>query len=183
MKVRIGKYRKWIGPYQIAGLLRRFGISEDMTETIGEWLSDNTRLYELCQWIHDRKNRRISVRIDDWDTWNMDETLSHVIYPMLIRMRELKRGYPMVDNDDIPTDLTADPFIEIKVPTTGRYPNEKGWEWILDEMIWAFRQCGTDWESEFYDGKEMDRDGCRRHAARMQNGFRLFGKYYMDLWS
>ena len=32
------------------------------------------------------------------------------------------------------------------------------------------------------DTKEYDWDSIREYEARMQNGFRLFGKYYQNLW-
>ena len=79
----------------------------------------------------------------------------------------------------------------------------KRWDWILDEMIWAFNQkCRDDWESDFYEYKDMtpeeavgdteslfgmkliweDKKGRKAHAARMAEGFKLFGKYYENLW-
>jgi hypothetical protein len=63
-------------------------------------------------------------------------------------------------------------------------------------MIWAFEQkCKDDWDAQFYGpyteptgddimGKFewIDRDGLNKHQKRMSNGFRLFGKYYENLW-
>ena len=32
----------------------------------------------------------------------------------------------------------------------------KRWDWILDEMIWAFHQkCRDDWEGDYYEYREM----------------------------
>ena len=32
----------------------------------------------------------------------------------------------------------------------------KRWDWILDEMIWAFNQkCRDDWEGDYYEYREM----------------------------
>lgn len=48
----------------------------------------------------------------------------------------------------------------------------KRWDWILDEMIFAFDQKNKDkWEDK---NEELHR--------RVSNGFRLFGKYYENLW-
>ena len=48
---------------------------------------------------------------------------------------------------------------------------EQEWDDIMDEMIWAFEQkCRDNWE---------DREG---QQLRMTNGFKLFGKYYENLW-
>jgi hypothetical protein len=56
------------------------------------------------------------------------------------------------------------------------------WDWILDEMIWAFEQkCRDDWMEDYYYNK-WDTDGANAHQSRMTNGFKLFGKYYENLW-
>ena len=65
----------------------------------------------------------------------------------------------------------------------------------MDEMIWAFEQKVKDnWEDDYYGphipndeggigGFEwIDHDGLKAHQDRMSNGFRLFGKYYENLW-
>jgi cytochrome c2 len=73
---------------------------------------------------------------------------------------------------------------------------------VLAEMIWAFEQkVRDDDESEFFDHSEcgdvndfiknptehlsksrVDWAGLKQHQERKQNGFRLFGKYYQNLW-
>tara|TARA_B100001093_G_C26677603_1_gene949002 strand:- start:278 stop:634 length:357 start_codon:yes stop_codon:yes gene_type:complete len=64
-------------------------------------------------------------------------------------------------------------LVQLKETTHG-YPSElteERWNEILDEMIWAFEQkCRDNWE---------DREG---QQLRMTNGFKLFGKYYENLW-
>ena len=46
------------------------------------------------------------------------------------------------------------------------------WDWVMDEMIFAFekRVEDTDWQAT------------KEECERVQNGFRLFGKYYQGLW-
>lgn len=84
------------------------------------------------------------------------------------------------------------------------------WDWVLNEMIFAFECLAgefEDWEDQFWSGesdiyfeellddeelsevkfgpnhtREWDREGYIRWAERMENGFRLFGKYYRGLW-
>jgi hypothetical protein len=74
----------------------------------------------------------------------------------------------------------------------------KRWDYILDEMIWAFAQeLKDDDEDEFFDHSEssgiedwkeniskikVDYAGLEAHQKRKANGFRLFGKYYQNLW-
>ena len=51
------------------------------------------------------RDRKIQVRIDPWDTWNMDQTLSYIILPMLKQLRATKHGAPNVDIEDCPDHL------------------------------------------------------------------------------
>jgi len=63
----------------------------------------------------------------------------------------------------------------------------------LDEMIWTFSQVNEDWEDQYHKEVDVtifekdkifdiDKKGFKAHNKRMQNGFRLFGKYYSGLW-
>jgi hypothetical protein len=169
--------------------------------------------------------RKISVRIDKYDTWSMDSTLAHIILPMLKQLRKTKHGAPNTDSEDVPAKL-RDPRKDKKHWETDKN-HFKRWDWILDEMIWAFEQKNTDWERKFHSGKsdilwqalgkddkpigkprkfgeektkeekealfyrlvngpkdthKFDKKGYAKHFARMQNGFKLFGKYYTNLW-
>jgi hypothetical protein len=72
------------------------------------------------------------------------------------------------------------------------------WDWILAEMIWAFEQeLKDDDEAQFFDHSasegikdfnerisklKVDEKGLKAHQERKKNGFRLFGKYYQNLW-
>ena len=171
------------------------------------------------------KERKVSIRIDKWDTWNMDHTLAMIILPMLIQLKADTHGAPITDDDDVPEELrsTSAPAKENDWDTDDNH--FKRWDWILDEMIWAFGQKNIeDWEEQFYSGKshtmmqfydenkqpigepvewdgprpekyahaemvkgpndtfKMDMEGLKKHHDRMKNGFRLFGKYYENLW-
>jgi viroplasmin and RNaseH domain-containing protein len=142
-----------------------------------------------------RKDQKIKVRIDGYDIWSMDHTLSNIVTPMLQRLKENKHGSPWVDDEDVPEELrsTAAPPKEHEWDTDDNH--EKRWDWVLNEMIWAFEQKQRDhWESDYYkyesDPTETlglklvweDREGRAAHQARMSNGFKLFGKYYEALW-
>lgn len=211
MKVYIGPYRNWIGPYQIADLLKHVGVSEDRCHAIGEWLS-NTFVNDICEWIDKRRKRKIKVRIDPYDVWSFDNTLALIVLPGLKMLAETKHGSPSVDDSDVPDELKS----------TNAGPKENTWDtdefyhdrwtYVLGEMIWAFEQINSDWESQFHTGKfsresievpdtadlpdgpyyewvkkdddtsHFDKDGYQAHLDRMRNGFRLFGTYYMGLW-
>ena len=141
--------------------------------------------------------QKISVRIDPHDTWSMDHTLAPIILPMLVQLKESKHGAPMVDMTDVPKELRATKKQLDECRKTGDVDPKhfERWDWIMDEMIWAFEQKQTDdWESAYYKYEEdpsgmfglklvwSDDEGLKAHQARMTNGFKLFGKYYENLW-
>lgn len=173
MKIKIGPYRKWIGPYQLADLLQYVGVSEDTCDSIGKRLS-KTWVGKFCQWIHNKKSRKIKIKIHPYDTWNMDHTLALIIVPMLKQLKETKHGAPFVDNEDVPEELwrkeTPDiPFLE--------EPDEKHferWDYVIDEMIWAFERI--------LDSDDIEKSNDEEIMNRIDNGLKLFGKYYRDLW-
>ena len=78
----MGPYKNWIGPYQIADLLQKVGVSENQCDKLGDWIAD-TQLSNFCNWVESKRKRKIQVRIDKYDTWSMDVTLSYIIIPML----------------------------------------------------------------------------------------------------
>ena len=169
MKVFIGKYPSWWGPYQIANLLQKVGVSEDRCDKLGDWIAD-TQLSNFCNWVESKRKCKIQVRIDKYDTWSMDVTLSYIIIPMLKQLKETKHSAAEVDDKDVPKKLRSisAPKKENEWDTDDNWFAR--WDWVLDEMIWAFSfHLEEDTWPEKYD-------------KRMQNGFRLFGKYYQNLW-
>ena len=170
MKVRIGNYPNW-----------RF---------YHHWLYD---------WFGYTPKQKTKIRIDRYDTWSMDSTLAPVILPMLKQLKETKHGAPNVDPKDVPKELR--PTAKWKKAYEGDGTTDPKffdrWDWILDEMIWAFEQkCRDNWEDDYCgdyieDQKNgpmagsfewIDHEGRAAHQERMSNGFRLFGKYYENLW-
>jgi len=142
-------------------------------------------VYDVFNWIwFDRRTQKVKVRIDRWDTWSMDHTLAPIILPMLVQLKETKHGAPMVDMKDVPKELRA---TKKQLDAYGKNGDVDPkhfdrWDWILDEMIWAFEQkCRDDWMKD-YDYNKWDTDGANAHQARMSNGFRLFGTYFENLW-
>ena len=201
MKVYLSKYRyHWISPYTV--LEKVFFWREiDYDEPIIDKWSD--RLTPICQgiqnvldFIHPKINY---VKIDRWDTWSMDYTLSFIVVPMLKQLKETKHGAPFVDDEDVPEELksTSAPPKENDYDTDDNH--FKRWDWALNEMIWAFEQnLSYDSEEKFFDHAEwdekekdfgknlhkikIDQVGLKVHQDRKANGFRLFGKYYQGLW-
>lgn len=195
MKVFIGPYRNWVGPYQIAEKVffwtEKNPIDDSkeerwdykLKERFGDWLSD-TWVNDFCQWLYSKCERKIKVKIDDYDTWSMDHTLSYIIHPMLLQLKDTKHGSPFVDDEDVPENLrsTAAPELTDDQKSWGETDEffHDRWSWVVDEMIFAFEMNIKDYESEYYERKDFD--GMKVVQDRQTNGFRLFGKYYQGLW-
>ena len=237
MKVKIGPYTNYFGPYQLAELLcfwakeekDEFGIPKkpDWVHNFGEWLAHgsiepeaqvgeirswdrnrhHTWLYRFLSWIHSKQERTIKVHIDRWDTWSMDHTLAYIVLPMLKQLNEKKHGAPFVDLEDVPKELHGKKLTK-KQKDNGEVDDKhfERWDWVLNEMIFAFDSKVNDgWEDQFETGvsdlqwkqleggmsqmvegpnhtKVYDWEARKAYEARIQNGFRLFGKYYQNLW-
>ena len=238
MKIKIGGYKNWFGPYQLAELLcfwakpvkseYDFESKPQWVHNFGEWLAHgsvepdakvgeitswdrerhDTLLSKCLTWIHSKQKRTVKVHIDRWDTWSMDHTLGYIVLPMLKQLNEKKHGAPFVDDKDVPAELrsTAAPPKDNEWDTDENH--FKRWDWVMGEMIFAFEtKAGSleDWEDQFHTGEhdiqwkqleggnsemirgpkdtsKYDMKGRKAYQKRISNGFRLFGKYYENLW-
>jgi hypothetical protein len=146
----------------------------------------------------ERETIGTQIIIHPYDTWNMDHTLALIILPMLKQLKETKHGAPAVEFQDVPEELhpSAEEITNLYHGDTDKN-YFKRWDYVLDEMIWAFEQkCRDDWEADYYKMEEgagdgfpggyklvwEDPEGRKAHQERISNGFRLFGKYYENLW-
>ena len=175
--------------------------------------------YPKHRWYHNflyetlgiKNDQNVSVRIDNYDTWSMDYTLAYIILPMLKQLKETKQGAPCVYPEDVPTELRPTKK-ELKAYTKNGETDSKffeRWDWVMDEMIFAFESKHNDWEEQFQSGEhdvawieitegklkghsemvkgpndtyEVDWEGRKAYQERITNGFKLFGKYYENLW-
>lgn len=153
--------------------------------------------------------RRIDVRIENHDTWNLDHTLSLIILPALLQLKATKHGVPSdfanTGGDNTDTQYSFDFYSE----TADEAFNEKvkQWDTVLDKMIWSFQQLSVapDYEEKYFHGKSdisfapsgngnytlvdknpgnhwYDHVGHTLHEKRIQEGIDLFAKYYRALW-
>jgi hypothetical protein len=182
----------------------------------------SNRLNPLCvaaqkflDFVHPKINY---VKIDRYDTWSMDHTLAHIILPMLKQLKEKQHGAGFVDDKDVPEGL--DLRSTEAAPKENEWDTDSNhfarWEWVINEMIFAF-ECKVDdsWQDVFREGEidmlwvpvdvhgnevskgdhkffqmkdgpnntyKCDYDGMQVVENRIQNGFRLFGRYYQNLW-
>lgn len=163
-------------------------------------------LFDKCVSILNKEERKIKVRIDDYDVWSASETMASIIHPMLVKLKESKHGSPTVDFEDVPEELHPDPKeLATLQPHDSDSKLHLRWEWVLDEMIWAFEQVNLDWEDQYRSGNvdwhfiklengysemvtgpnhtyTVDDVGVKKHRDRIENGIRLFAKYYFALW-
>ena len=222
MKVYLSGYRNhWLSPYTILKAVCFWEKDDDVfynhtdepNHKYDKWVN---RLMPFCtawmkflNFVHPKIEY---VKIDRYDTWSMDHTLAHIILPMLKQLKKDKHGSPLVDDEDVPEELrsTAAPAKENEWDIDDNH--FKRWDWVMDEMIFAFT-CKLDdsWEEAFREGEidwktvpsawdkngkatmysmedgpnhtyKCDYDGMKVVQERIQNGFRLFGKYYQGLW-
>ena len=190
MKVYVSKYRDhWISPYTILNYMffwtdwskcARWKLEQTLEDELREksafvehpeWVerwSDrltpiSVAIQKVLDFVHPKVNY---VKIDYWDTWSMDHTLSYIVLPMLKQLKATKHGAPFVDDEDVPEHLrsTAAP------PKKNDWDTDDNhflrWDWALDEMIFAFEHKVDDsWEDAFREGEidwisvPVDKDG------------------------
>ena len=217
MKVYLGPYRSWIGPYQIASALCFWArpVKDELghesepewVHDFGTWLAEDrdgndSWLTKACEWVQSKKKRIEYVHIDPYDVWSMDHTLALIILPMLKKLQKQKHGYGWIDNKDVPKEMRGYASGARKGLTNSwDWDNhaEMRFNWVLNELIWTFEQLASedDGENQFYDHTEsnkekdfaksmkklkVDRAGLEAHQKRIENGLRLFSKYYRTLW-
>ena len=159
---------------------------EDLLERVEDTIQIvyNATINHLLQ----LRNRKIKIHIDEYDTWNMDNTLGLIALPMLKQLKATKHGAPLVDDEDVPEELrsTAAEPKENEWDTDSNH--FKRWDWVMNEMIFAFEMEIDDewdiriWEKHNQNWTEEAWAEEKEVQDRISNGFRLFGKYYRALW-
>lgn len=158
-----GKFNPESG--EIEGVVQRFGNTK-----IGSWL--RRRSY--------RTDQKRYVKIDQWDVADAHFNLALIIAPLLVEMRKEKLGAPFTKAADAPMFSGDDGY------------DEDRWNWILNEMIFAFSAIiDPERESQFYfktesgskQAYDVDIEAQMVYEDRVANGLRLFGVYFQDLWT
>ena len=182
MKVYIGPHKNYISVYTLVKPLSFLG--EETTIKVAEWLS-TTWVSKFLRWLDEKRKRVVKVHIDDYDTWNLDKTLAYIILPCLVKFKTKKHGVFVVDNSDVPKEYRNAPDDD---EDNFEYM-EKKFEWVVDEMIWAFEQIiDENSEDKFYildqssNKFSIDNKGLKEHEKRLERALKLFGKYYRHLW-
>lgn len=153
-------------------------------------LSDLVR--PLNRWSNNRK-RRIKIKYHNYDTWGLDNTLALIILPGLKQLKATNHGFAQVAEEDGPDHLR------------GPENDEERWNWVMDELIWAFTQIVEDYPVDFTSGTSdwvwtttdlglqrldkgpnhtftVDFDAQKQYNDRIDRALILFGKHYRNLW-
>jgi hypothetical protein len=77
---------------------------------------------------------------------------------MLEQLQKTKHGAPFVDDKDVPKELRSTSAPPLSKEETDRGVTDelffKRWDWVLDEMIFAFEmKARNDWEADFHSGE------------------------------
>jgi len=160
---------------------REIDYGEPIIEKLSNFLNPfSVAWMNFLDFVHPRIDY---VKIDKYDTWSMDHTLANIILPMLKQLKASKHGSGFVDMEDVPEHLrcitteswdhqTVFDFYHEHQIQEGEFDIHARWDWVMGEMIYAFEMKvrDTDWSAT------------KEECLRVENGFRLFGKYYQGLW-
>lgn len=145
--------------------------------------------------------RKNVVEIDDYDVWNCDYTLAQIIHPLLVKFKESIDSYGKIDKEDVPQELHS-------TYDEHSYSRE-AFHWVLDEMIFAMQEIANHFENEppyhtktgtmepsnsnehgwvemnfvRWESTPESRASNKAYHDRVQNGCRLFGLHFQNLWS
>ena len=232
MKVYFSNYRNhWLSPYVILEKVCFwekdsdvfYNLEDEPNHKYEKWVNFLTPISTVIESALNFLFPRINyVKIDKYDTWNMDTSLSRIILPMLKQLKATKHGSPIVELEDVPEELRMITKEEYDLQKSFEFYHEDKkdsydgiharWEWVLNEMIFAFEHHLDDsWQKDFYSGEmknktipcawddngkptmyewvkqpddtfKCDYEGMKKVQDRIENGFRLFGVYYNGLW-
>lgn len=191
MKVYLGKYVYPITTYDIASKI----IFWDNTEHIkklnlilkfGLTYNQNIKKLSVLSKVLDKYNsyqkRKVYIKIDDYDVYDLDYTLSLIIEPALKKLLNDEWLSFKVDNEDLPKELqiSDDEYKLISFTYSENDPRlpeiynrlEQQPKYVINKMIYAFN---------IFNSTEKDEE--EYYKTEINEGLRLFGKYFRNLWT
>jgi hypothetical protein len=99
--------------------------------------------------------RKIDVKVEQWDTYSMDHTAALVILPLLLQLQQTKHGVPSGlvarTGGDMDNNYCFDFIQEDENVVFDKLCEQ--WDEILDKMIWSFQQLVDDsYDSKYHHG-------------------------------
>lgn len=194
---------RWISLMWVYDVCEYIGLSDYGASQVHDFLYKYlliNQINKILQWW--AKPRFI---LEGHDTWSLDYTLAPIILEGLKRIKDINSGSPFVDYDDVPEYLRPSYKPDDSWCYVDHFYHAR-WRWVLNEMIFAF-ECKTsdNYLDEYYTSygeyhseelldsdlnilvwdrdSVVDRPGIEAIEKRIQNGFKLFGKYYQNLWT
>lgn len=148
------------------------------------------------------------VKIHNKDMYNLCDDLAKIIHPCLLKFKEKSTGSFNVEDSDVPARIKSTSAPKPKEFDLDDF-HEKRYDYVLDEMIWSFKEIvdGYPGEEKFHSGNidisfipiknskyseisigekdtyKFDNSGFQVYNERIENGLRLFGKYFRGLWT
>ena len=149
----------------------------------------------------------VKVVVNDWDTWDASMTIAQIAYPLLSRFETILKdpdsvaGSPQVDDEDVPEELRRPTDFDGSGGDVDDNWHAR-WHYVVGEIVLAMKCCQDwTWEEEYRSGSlkidfieeegvlefddsdhHVDEEGLEAMRARVDNGLRLFGKYFRALW-
>ena len=145
--------------------------------------------------------RKNEVKLDKYDSWSVPWTISQIMAPLLVQLKETTHSFGSVSKEDVPKSLHS---------TYDEYGcfSQEAYNWLLDELIWMFTEVSTDNDNEPEMYKRVgemewtepdDKEMCTlittglevipemkvlndAYHARIKNAWRLLGLYGQTLW-
>ena len=195
MKVYLGKYVYPITTYDIASKII-FWENDEYRKKLNSILkfgltynqnSKNKKLSILSKFLdkyNSYQKRKVFIKIDDYDVYDLEYTLSLIIEPALRKLlKDEWLGSFKVDNEDLPKDLqiSDDEYKLISSVYSETDKNameisnrlEQQFKYVINKMIYAF---------SVINNTELDEDD-EYYKKKIDEGLRLFGKYFRNLWT
>jgi hypothetical protein len=137
-------------------------------------------------------DRKISVEVEHFDTWSLDSTLAHIIYPALLQLKAQKQGVPGDFANDIGgEDYSEQNSFDFYKETYDEAFKERCnlWDECLDKMIWSFEQViKDDYDNLYhhgsaeYDWVKSDRTFTNPLTGKVEDTYQMVDKNPDEHW-
>ncbi len=137
-------------------------------------------------------DRKINVQIERFDTFSLDHTLAHIIYPALLQLKAEKQGVP----SDFINDVGGEEYVDqtsfdFYTDTHDEAFRErvKEWDIVLDKMIWSFEQILKDEYDNLYhhgdpkyDWIKTDKQYPNPISGKLEDTYQMVDKNPEEHW-